>query len=53
MIRLFAFVSFILMSACATPTGERSGAVTDYRPAALGPQMDLESIRYDARNRAR
>lgn len=40
------------LSACASFHGQSGQGVTEYKPAAIGPQMDIQAIRYDAMNRA-
>lgn len=40
-----------LVVSCASFHGDVGQGVTRYEPAALGPQMDLHSIRADAMNR--
>jgi hypothetical protein len=45
---IFAFV--LLTSSCASSVGERNKL--DYKPAAFGPVMDADALRYDFLNRS-
>lgn len=51
-LKLTKLVLLGFLSACASFHGESGKAVTEYKPAAIGPQMDIQAIRYDAMNRA-
>ena len=51
-LKMTKLILVAFLSACASFHGESGRVVTDYKPAAIGPQMDIQAIRYDAMNRA-
>jgi hypothetical protein len=48
---LIKIIGFNFLIACASFHGETGRGVTQYKPATIGPQMDIDSLRADAMNR--